>query len=284
MYACSYTKEIGKARKSQKGVRDNTRLFIKQEFVSQKRLDGDEMRIAKVVSYLTISLLILIFLFLVVSIGSNTSFITIISQFIKYLGKGAGDIFFTPYSLLMLVFIIALSNPNSFVDFLRNISDHVEEIWGVKLKRVEPEKPQSMEELMGPISSNAGGIEQSNRDDVRFFKTLLTRMDGMATCRFLLYAINQPGRPANFSLKELIGWTYGKEAAEILESQSYINTLSYPASVLIQTGAITGSLNINPGSITFENIKVAPTAHVALEQLYREGFQMTPQVEYDRES
>lgn len=66
-------------------------------------------------------------------------------------------------------------------------------------------------------------------------------------------------------------------------SENTLQTLIYPVSLLIQTGVLEGTFKIDneTDEIIFESVRVNPSAHLALEQLMRMGYQMTPQVKID---
>lgn len=97
--------------------------------------------------------------------------------------------------------------------------------------------------------------------------------------RYFLYAIDQPNRPTNFSLEQLVEWTFGTQAMQIAKSQGHINSFSYTASLLIQTGALLGLLSITDnGKVDFESVRVNPNAHIALEELVKTGYKMVPDV------
>lgn len=141
-----------------------------------------------------------------------------------------------------------------------------------------PEQPISVDKIQENIKTPtlAG---RSQKSDADFFKKLFSWNGSMITCRFLIYAVDKPERPSNFSLKELAEWTVGTEAANLLEIQGDLNILLYPASLLIQTGALEGAFNITRNGASFESIRVNPGAHQALEELFQEGSQMIAHVD-----
>lgn len=213
-----------------------------------------------------------------ISLGLELPQIKVWSKIIIFIGEGLGTVIFTPYLLLLILVFLFLINHEKALELARKLSVVFEEVGGVKFRPSDPEQPISTEKIPETIQ-NSRNVGRPKRSDTNFFKELFTRNGSMVICRFLVYAIDRPARPSNFTLKQLAEWTFGTTAANMLEKQGDMHILIYPASLLIQTGALEGRFNLSGNQVSFESTRVNPAAHQAIEELSREGFQMTPQVD-----
>lgn len=219
---------------------------------------------------------------MIVSIGEQMPIIKIISTIIVYIGKGLGDAIFTPYIWFVFLLVIIVMKTDALLTLAKKLSLAFEEIWGIKFRNPSPEEQVDIEKLADTFNSSEENNE-INRRDVNFYRELLIRNKKLIIGRFLLYALDQPGMPSNFTLSQLAEWTFGREALHKMISENTLQTLIYPVSLLIQTGVLEGTFKIDneTDEIIFESVRVNPSAHLALEQLMRMGYQMTPQVKID---
>ncbi len=234
----------------------------------------------KVFLFFGSGLILLIFLCaFLISLAEGIAFINVISKFIIFVGRGSGKILFTPNFLWILLVFALFISPDKFLNLCKELGEVFEQLGIAKFrnKNTKPEEPINTDKI--PETIQTSSIGRSERKDVNFYKDLLTRNSATIVSRFLIYTIDRPGMPPNFNLQQLIEWTFGKQALQSLIEQNALDSLSYPACLLVQTGALEGSFNISGnGVVIFESTRVSPAAHQALEELMREGYQMTPQV------
>ena len=229
-----------------------------------------------------ISIFVFIGSVFIVAFAKGTNWIVVLGNGIVFIIKGIGEIIFTPYTLLGIILFLIFNKPDLITNGARQLMQVFKRIPGVEFCEVNKmEKNINASEL---ANSTIETSENKNQEYqyVNIYKRLLTMNNAnMSIARHLLYQIDKPGRINNFTLRELIGWVYGKE----LLSQIYINdvlsTISYSAAFLIQTEMISGTMHIDDEEIRFNNVLVSSSAHLALEQLCREGWAMTPQVTYN---
>lgn len=215
----------------------------------------------------------------ILSIAKEKTVIVVVGEFILFICKGIENVLFTPYTLVAIVIAAIIIKPNlikGLVEWLREVFETLP--GGFKFKDEKVENLTRLEEIGKLDSSN----EHTGREGVNFYKRLLTCTGAMSTIRFMAYAIDQPGRPSNFSDIDLAKWTYGEKTVSEVNASDIKQAILLMAPILIQTEIIKGQVSIDNNQMQFIGAFVNPKAHVALEQLSREGWQMTPQVTINR--
>lgn len=220
-------------------------------------------------------ILIIVICVCILAISQDITCIDVIGDMILFLGKGIESIFFTPYTLFAILLILVFVKPDMIVKVGEQLSTIFEALPFIKLRNPREEQPISSENLASStMVSNDNGINEKPI----FYKKLLTCSGAMSIVRFMAYAIDRPGRPTNFTYEEVAKWTYGDNIFEIFARDDMRRSIELMSSVLIQTEILKGEVIIDNSNVEFKSTSINPSAHIALEQLAREGWQMTPQV------
>ena len=190
------------------------------------------------------------------------------------LGRGLAEVTYTPWTLLLAVLIPGVSD--RIVYTLQVLASHV--------KRIGPEgvdfrEPTDVDvSKLSAVVSNSRVSTPLSRQHVEFFKLLLTITPAMAIARYLLYAIYLHRLGPRFSAQDLATAAFGARAWPVLSNTSR-DSLLIPASILVMSGAIQGSIQWRSGwDFEFNGISISPAARRALEELEAEGYVMVPHV------